>query len=95
MGVIMRSTVRKAAKFAVYEDIIMRVKNHQMPPTILVEVAWNCDKSERTRYSQIWICAIVRARTFTLRLENGSGCTWITDEEGIISLVKAVFQSVL
>lgn len=39
MGVIMRSTVRKAAKFAVYDEIIMSVKNHQIPPTILVDVA--------------------------------------------------------
>lgn len=39
MGVIIRSTVKKAAKFAVYEDMMMRVKNHQIPPTILVEVA--------------------------------------------------------
>ena len=39
MGVIMRSTVRKAAKFAVYDEIIIRVKNHQIPPTILVDVA--------------------------------------------------------
>lgn len=40
MGVIMRSTVKKAAKFAVYEDIIINVKNHQIPPTIRVDVAW-------------------------------------------------------
>lgn len=39
MGVIIRSTVRKAAKFAVYEDIMIKVKNHQIPPTILVDVA--------------------------------------------------------
>lgn len=35
----MRSTVRKAARLAVYEEMMMRVKNHQMPPTILVESA--------------------------------------------------------
>jgi hypothetical protein len=39
IGVIILSTVRKAARLAVYEEIIMRVKNHQMPPTIRVEVA--------------------------------------------------------
>lgn len=39
IGVIMRSTVRKAAKFAVYDDIMINVKNHQMPPTIRVDVA--------------------------------------------------------
>lgn len=35
--VTMRSTVRNAAKFAVYEDISMRVKNHQTEPTIRPE----------------------------------------------------------
>lgn len=39
MGVIILSTVRNAAKFAVYEVIIIRVKNHQIPPTIRVDVA--------------------------------------------------------
>lgn len=39
MGVIIRSTVKKAAKLAVYEEIMISVKNHQMPPTIRVEVA--------------------------------------------------------
>lgn len=34
-----RSTVRNAAKFAVYDDIIINVKNHQIPPTIRVDVA--------------------------------------------------------
>ena len=34
MGVTIRSTVRKAAKLAVYEDINIRVKNHQTAPTI-------------------------------------------------------------
>jgi hypothetical protein len=32
--------VRKAARFAVYEEIIISVKNHQMLPTILVEAAY-------------------------------------------------------
>lgn len=35
----MRSTVRKAAKLAVYEDIMISVKNHQVPATILVDKA--------------------------------------------------------
>jgi len=39
MGVIIRSTVRKAAKLAVYDEMMISVKNHQMPPTILVLVA--------------------------------------------------------
>lgn len=39
MGVIIRSTVKNAAKFAVYDDIIMSVKNHQIPPTMRVDVA--------------------------------------------------------
>lgn len=39
IGDSMRSTVRKAAKLAVYEEMMISVKNHQMPPTILVESA--------------------------------------------------------
>ena len=31
--------VRKAAKFAVYEDIIISVKNHHIPATIRVDTA--------------------------------------------------------
>ena len=33
------STVRKAARLAVYGLIIIKVKNHHMPATILVEMA--------------------------------------------------------
>ena len=40
MGDTMRSTVRNAARLAVYEEMMMRVKNHQMPPTIRVDTAW-------------------------------------------------------
>lgn len=39
IGVIIRSTVRKAAKFAVYDEMMISVKNHQMPPTMRVDVA--------------------------------------------------------
>lgn len=39
IGESIRSTVRNAAKLAVYEDIIINVKNHHMPATILVETA--------------------------------------------------------
>lgn len=40
IGVIILSTVKNAARFAVYEDMIISVKNHQIPPTILVLVAY-------------------------------------------------------
>ena len=33
------STVRKAARLAVYDEIMIRVKNHQIPPTMRVEAA--------------------------------------------------------
>jgi hypothetical protein len=33
------AAVRKAARLAVYEEIMMRVKNHHMPATIRVEIA--------------------------------------------------------
>lgn len=39
MGESMRSTVKKAAKLAVYEEIMISVKNHQMPATMRVERA--------------------------------------------------------
>ena len=39
MGDSIRVTVRKAAKFAVYDDMIMSVKNHQTPPTIRPDIA--------------------------------------------------------
>lgn len=39
IGESILSTVRKAARLAVYDEMMMRVKNHQMPPTILVDKA--------------------------------------------------------
>ena len=39
IGEAILSTVRKAAKFAVYDDIIIKVKNHHMPATIRVDIA--------------------------------------------------------
>lgn len=39
MGDSMRSTVRKAARLAVYEEMMMSVKNHQMPPMMRVDRA--------------------------------------------------------
>lgn len=39
MGDSIRSTVRNAAKLAVYDEIMIKVKNHQVPATILVDKA--------------------------------------------------------
>ena len=39
MGDSILSTVRNAAKLAVYEDIMINVKNHHIPATIRVEMA--------------------------------------------------------
>jgi hypothetical protein len=39
MGVSSCSTVKKAAKLAVYEEIMIIVKNHHRPATIRVDVA--------------------------------------------------------
>lgn len=36
MGESIRSTVRKAARLAVYDDIMIKVKNHQIPATTLL-----------------------------------------------------------
>lgn len=38
-AVVTDSTVKKAAKFAVYDDTIINVKNHQIAATALVEGA--------------------------------------------------------
>lgn len=32
------STVKKAAKLAVYEDTMIKVKNHHIPEAVLVEI---------------------------------------------------------
>ena len=39
MGESICATVRKAAKLAVYDEIMINVKNHHNPATILVDVA--------------------------------------------------------
>ena len=39
IGVTILSTVRKAARLAVYDEIIISVKNHQIPPTMRVDAA--------------------------------------------------------
>ena len=39
MGDVILSTVRKAARLAVYDEMMMRVKNHHRPLTIRVEIA--------------------------------------------------------
>ena len=38
MGVTIRSTVKKAAKLAVYEEMRINVKNHQTAPTIRPDI---------------------------------------------------------
>lgn len=38
IGATILSTVKKAAKLAVYEEIIIKVKNHQTLPTILPDI---------------------------------------------------------
>jgi len=37
----MRSTVRNAARLAVYDEIMISVKNHQTLPTILPDIDLN------------------------------------------------------
>lgn len=64
MGVIIRSTVRNAAKLAVYDDIIMSVKNHQIPDTMRVDVAFliisviTCDYKPHRTHSTVTDAAI-------------------------------------
>lgn len=58
MGDSILSKVKKAAKLAVYDDIIIKVKNHHIPPTILVERAFGISSdpivtpSKHMRYKQ-------------------------------------------
>ena len=40
IGDVILSTVRKAARLAVYDEIMISVKNHQMPLTIRVDTAF-------------------------------------------------------
>ena len=54
MGDCIRSTVRKAARLAVYEAIRISVKNHQIPPTIRVEAARGATSEPKGK--DIWAC---------------------------------------
>ena len=58
IGVIILSTVKNAAKLAVYDEIIIRVKNHQIPATILVDTALN--KINNYVYNNIWFINILQ-----------------------------------
>ena len=54
MGAIIRSTVRKAARLAVYDEMIISVKNHQIPPTIRVDAAcWSVRHGESKQHTQL------------------------------------------
>ena len=56
MGDSILSTVRKAARLAVYEEIIMRVKNHHIPATIRVEIALKNYNGQTLQVRQIkWL----------------------------------------
>lgn len=59
MGESMRSTVRKAARLAVYEEIMISVKNHHIPATIRVETAllsgWGEQKEQRLGFDGMGI----------------------------------------
>lgn len=48
----LRSTVKNAARFAVYDEMIINVKNHQMPPTIRVDVAYS-KMRKKTEFFQL------------------------------------------
>ena len=56
MGVSILLTVRKAAKLAVYVEVIMRVKNHQKEPKILAEVVLGCKSPPVTHKRLKTIC---------------------------------------
>ena len=57
-GVPILAAVKNAAKLAVYDEIIIRVKNHQIPATILVDTALN--KINNYVYNNIWFINILQ-----------------------------------
>lgn len=60
MGSTVRSTVKNAARFAVYDERIISVKNHQIPPTMRVDVAWEKrEVGSRSNYQQYPITNLV------------------------------------
>ena len=73
MGVAIRSTVRKAAKLAVYDDKMIRMKNHQIPPTIRVEAARGFKSELESKYVE----AMKQLRLFyLLYFNNVLNTTW-------------------
>lgn len=46
MGYTTFSTVKKAAKLAVYDEIMMSVKKYQIPAMVRVDIALRCTKHE-------------------------------------------------
>jgi hypothetical protein len=64
IGVNILSTVRKAARLAVYEEIMIRVKNHQTLPTILPDTDLNGKKENTVKSRQrstLWEITILFA----------------------------------
>lgn len=87
MGDSTRSMVRKAAKLAVYEEMMIIVKNHQMPATMRVEVALNIQPNatssytvKRRAYDLLW------SQIATLLHQRTDG------EPGAVEEVEGVFQ---
>lgn len=52
IGATILSTVRNAAKLAVYEDIMIKVKNHQTHPTILPETDLQTSPNKHVEQTQ-------------------------------------------
>lgn len=55
IGDCMRSTVKKAARLAVYEEMMIRVKNHQTLPTILPDMDLSVFHQNNTTYQIDWL----------------------------------------
>lgn len=53
MGDTILSTVRKAARLAVYEEMMIKVKNHQTPPTMRPDR--DLLEKEMTKYSLVFV----------------------------------------
>jgi len=56
MGDCIRSTVRNAARLAVYDEMTIRVKNHQMPPTMRPDTDLNTTHTHRALEGRKKVC---------------------------------------
>lgn len=87
IGESILSTVKNAAKLAVYDEIMMSVKNHHIPATILVDTALRRNENSRQTNSAIVVdCGFLKSEKRTpctiLRIWN-KACRLLLRERNI------------